>query len=505
MSTLTFLSADIDEKEITCDLDQKMKDVCKKYAEEININIKQLVFFSNGKKLHKKMTVSELIKTDPDKEIYVVLMDEDIYSESEEEIANSTKLKNEILSSIKDTNTVITYERNHELTIQYGYDCKKRIEKEKKEHPENFINVEEAINNKENNKKLLVLGQLGKSLENMGIEVAIDKRDIKNDESIIINQIISSGMLQENKYEIHVEDGKDINYINKKYAIINNEDGEQEKFIDEFKGLLSKHIEIPKNDIIIANIREGNLILILDVVFKNTNNQNIREKMENFSKLNEIKNIYEKNILEACKLTPDMLDERGNKDPSDWKEDTQQMRGGLTYNPPTHNWVGYGLKVLDEYDNGNNDWIATNNNPNEWAVAFHGTSKSAVKPICEEGGKFFSTSKEGAKGQKCKNCININPKSQNLYKICEEGTYVSPEINYANYYANFFECPVIIMCRVNPNKIRIPQGEYEKKEWITDGTRNTIRPYRILININKTKKIFINLNITINNQLDNNK
>ena len=61
------------------------------------------------------------------------------------------------------------------------------------------------------------------------------------------------------------------------------------------------------------------------------------------------------------------------------------------------------------------------------------------------------------------------------------------------------------MCRVNPNKIRIPQGEYEKKEWITDGTRNTIRPYRILININKTKKIFININITKNNQLDNNK
>lgn len=45
------------------------------------------------------------------------------------------------------------------------------------------------------------------------------------------------------------------------------------------------------------------------------------------------------------------------------------------------------------------------------------------------------------------------------------------------------------MCRVNPNRIRIPQGIYEKEEWITDGTRNTIRPYRILININKNKNL----------------
>ena len=39
------------------------------------------------------------------------------------------------------------------------------------------------------------------------------------------------------------------------------------------------------------------------------------------------------------------------------------------------------------------------------------------------------------------------------------------------------------MCRVNPNKIRIPQGLYEKNEWITDGTRESIRPYRILIEL----------------------
>ena len=39
------------------------------------------------------------------------------------------------------------------------------------------------------------------------------------------------------------------------------------------------------------------------------------------------------------------------------------------------------------------------------------------------------------------------------------------------------------MCRVNPNKIRIPKGAYEEIDWITDGTRNTIRLYRILVEL----------------------
>ena len=39
------------------------------------------------------------------------------------------------------------------------------------------------------------------------------------------------------------------------------------------------------------------------------------------------------------------------------------------------------------------------------------------------------------------------------------------------------------MCRVNPKEIRIPEGQDIEKIWVTDGTRNTIRPYRILVKI----------------------
>jgi len=495
MATITFLSTDIETKRIEFGLEERMKDVCKKYAEEIKKDIKKIVFYSNGKKLNKKMTVSEFNKSNQKKELFVVIMEVNVDTDSEEEKAKkleeekaikikeekaiklkeekAIKLKEEILDSIKDPKKEITYEEAQEQIVQYGYDSQKRIEKEKEEHPENFIEIEEAIKKKDTDKKLYVLGKLGKSLENMGIEVAIDKREGKNkDDSLIVNQIISSGILQEKKYEIHYEDNYD---INKKYAIINNENGEQEKFIEEMKGFLEKHIGIPKKDIFIANIRKG--CLTFDAIFKNKHKVNIRKKMIELAKLKKIQEIYEQTILGACKLSPDMLDERGNRDPEEWPK-PPQTRGEMPYNPPTNKWIGYGLKVWDQYDNGNNDWIAMDGNPNEWAVVYHGTTTKAVKPICEANGKFFSTVEEGATGQYCEEYININKKSQYLYKICGEGAYCSPFVEYANKYGE-----IVIMCRANPKRIRIPSGKYGKDEYITDGTKNSIRPYRILVKL----------------------
>ena len=92
--------------------------------------------------------------------------------------------------------------------------------------------------------------------------------------------------------------------------------------------------------------------------------------------------------------------------------------------------------------------------------------------------------KEGAFRQKLRYFININPKSKNLYQICGDGAYCCASFEYASTYSKCFLIGVIIMCRVNLSKIRIPQGKYEETDWLTDGTRNTIRPYRILIKLN---------------------
>ena len=51
---------------------------------------------------------------------------------------------------------------------------------------------------------------------------------------------------------------------------------------------------------------------------------------------------------------------------SKWK------KGGWRYYPPKNGWKGFGLKVLNKYDGGNNDWLAHNGNRNEWAISYHG-------------------------------------------------------------------------------------------------------------------------------------
>ena len=101
-----------------------------------------------------------------------------------------------------------------------------------------------------------------------------------------------------------------------------------------------------------------------------------------------------------------MLDERGNRNPKDWPEPLQ-TRGGMPYHPPTHNWVGYGLKVWGQYDNGNNDWIAMDGNANEWAIAYHGTETKAVKPICEVNGKFLVLLKRVQLAKSVKNSLML--------------------------------------------------------------------------------------------------
>ena len=395
---------------------------------------------------------------------------------------NYDELKEKIVTEIITEKKNKTYDDFQEMVVNFGYLNKKVIEEEVKKNPENFIKVKEAVKQKDSNEKIFILGKLGESLENMGIKVFIDKRDNTNSKEYIINnQFISSGIIKNYKYEFNINENDQM----KIYNILNDENTKK-KFIDDWKETLSKHVQLSKDQIYITNIR--NVPLKMDVIYKRTklkdaNGAEIKldDKMMEFANTHpEIISIFKKNILEACKLTLNMLDNRGNRRPDEWPK--SGVRGGKKYCPPDNTWVGYGLRVLDEYEN--NDWIAMNGNPNEWAVAYHGTSQGAVKPICSKHGKFFSTSAEGATGQKCENYENINDKSKSQYPKCGEGAYCSPHLYYACKYANITNNGVIIMCRVNPSLIRIPKGKYQDDEWITDGTKNSIRPYRLLYKIN---------------------
>jgi hypothetical protein len=85
-----------------------------------------------------------------------------------------------------------------------------------------------------------------------------------------------------------------------------------------------------------------------------------------------------------------------------------------------------GLKVVDKYDNGNEDWLAMNGNRNEWAVAFHGIGSPAfvIPKVMIEG------MRKGPR-QLCES--DIDPRTS---QPCGVGIYCTPNIETAEAYAN---------------------------------------------------------------------
>ena len=107
------------------------------------------------------------------------------------------------------------------------------------------------------------------------------------------------------------------------------------------------------------------------------------------------------------------------------------------------------------YDNGNDDWLAMNGNPREWAVAFHG-SKSI------EGNQKIAETREIRPGNRnlYDTHKDVNPLSDNYGNACGKGSYFSDDIEIP---AHLFATKVndrtcVFQARLCPKKIRIPEG-----------------------------------------------
>ena len=160
-----------------------------------------------------------------------------------------------------------------------------------------------------------------------------------------------------------------------------------------------------------------------------------------------------------------------------------ENRGGRPYNPPD-GWIGFGLNVLNKYDNGNNDWLACDGRPGEWCIAYHGACvhntseqiKQIIKPILENNlkpgaGQAYSTYDDACHpGQK----VGV-------------GVYCTPNPNTADGYSgqidvNGHRYKVAFMLRVKPDKIRYSNSRSDY--WVLnagDGNFSEMRPYRFLI------------------------
>ena len=110
---------------------------------------------------------------------------------------------------------------------------------------------------------------------------------------------------------------------------------------------MSNYLSISKHDIFIVNPRGPKFTI--DLYIKDLDD-NKKYKVLHYIKTRkkEIILIKDSILLEGCKLSPELLEPKFDMRPCDWPG--IQYRGCLPYFPP-YNYFGFGLKVLNMYDN----------------------------------------------------------------------------------------------------------------------------------------------------------
>ena len=492
---------ELEEKSLYYKLKRREKNELKALHRKNNSIINE----ANKKLEEEKKKKEEELKKKKEEELKKKIEEEEKEKKKKEE--EMKKQKEEIMSRQKEYrkakfNTIIQkkpekVEEVLEDMCILGSIMKEEIIEEKKNNPEKFITIEEAT--KEENSKdsqTFCLGVLAQSLENMGITTAIEKNSSNNEESQnsanTVLQFITNGMIEKKKYDLHFDLGDERNN-----ELLNNKQ-EQEKFNKKLRKKLSIEYNIPEDKIIVTNPQKGSYSVQVIFATDNFNDKNVDINTlknncndEEFKELKSLKEIHSTLIMDGCKLSPDMLDSRGNRE-SGWGEN--EKRGGFDYYPPK-NWKGFGLKVLGKYDNGNDDWITYNGNPNEWAIAYHGIGSKLGYTVEQATENIYKGGFKAGKGQACQNHKNINTRykpdpndPQNDHsKTVGIGVYCSPMPDVMESYASTHSTTKIngkdfqmgFMMRVKPDKIRI--SESNPTYWVLNGTTDEMRPYRIMI------------------------
>ena len=169
-------------------------------------------------------------------------------------------------------------------------------------------------------------------------------------------------------------------------------------------------------------------------------------------------------LIEKCRISKEMLNSESNK--SNWG--VGGKRGGFEYKPPT-GWIGIGIKVLNLYEN--NDWLAHNENKNEWAVAYISVNEKIIGNILKDGFK-------PALRLVIENDDDIYHPGNKVGK----GVCCSPNAEIIEPFSGLIEIKgkkykIGLMLRVKPDKIRCSKNQ--PNFWVLNPQE--IRPYRILL------------------------
>ena len=247
---------------------------------------------------------------------------------------------------------------------------------------------------------------------------------------------------------------------------------EEEILLEPERKFIVDQVYPPVNDIIHVrcNIQKTEPVL---------SSENILDKIIQIIKPDN-NNLDFRMILKELFIDENIVDINGTKN-GGWNQNVRK-RGGEDYIPPSNDWIGIGLKVKDKYDKGNNTWLGYENKSGEYAVAYVGINDK--KNLSQINGDLNFENKSLF-------CNVKDIKNEGFFnsifgKSCGKGVLMFQNPKYAENYSsilniNGIQIKVLIMCRVNPKKIRQP--EIFKACWILNPNHEEIRPYRILIKI----------------------
>jgi len=461
---------------------EELKNIISKYSSDIGTNKEELTFMCNGRKIQDG-TLEQIAKKG--NQIKITVYPQANQKEKEKDKKEKEERLKDIIQNQLNKKLPEKDEEKIKVVLEdmcaMGKIVKEQILEEKKKNPEKFISIQEATKKENQNSDLFCLGLLAKNLEEQGMYTAIERqKSDKEEDQMAANatlQFLFNGMATKKKFGLNFELGDKRN----KELLTNK--AEQEKFNEKLKNKLSKEYKIPKEKIIVTYPQKGSYEV--QVIFESAKFNDMEFDVDKFKEsckgdnnlkeLCELKKVHKSIIMEGCKLSPNMLDYRGNRE-SGWGEG--ETRGGHNYIPPK-GWKGYGLSVFDKYDEGDNNWIECDNNPKEWAIAYHGVGRDSSNPEFIAGLIAKTHFKPGANQVYSEDNDMYHPGNK-----VGDGVYCSPLPEIMDGYAGDCTCDgkrykVGLMIRVKPDKIRASKDMPEY--WVLNGTTDEMRPYRILL------------------------
>ena len=316
-------------------------------------------------------------------------------------------------------------------------------------------------------------------LQEKKTNVIIYKKNQGPDKLILSSlQYLFCGFTEKIKIEIHFDLGNKIN------KILLKKEEELTIFISKWRTKISIKLNIDKNDILMINPKDNNNLCSLDLISNEINNNNATDIINKLKDFEEIKDLNQKPFLEGCQLSTVIFDPKWNNLNGDWG--IGEKRGGEDFIPPIE-WEGYGLNVSGKYDDGDDTWLDYRDKEGVFAIAYFGLSNIYGNKV--NSFQFLNEINSNEALKKGYDQIYKNDDDlRNPGKKCGCGVLLFQNPKIAENTAGIFDIygiryKLLLMCRVNPKKIRQPRGF--KDCWILNPSPSEIRPYRILI-----KKVF---------------